>query len=66
MTMVLPPLCLTDPGFVWGKTAYMPFKPLYGILNVAMTEVAGEDKQWWTTHNATTLIDYVRWYEWVA
>ena len=66
MTMALPPLCLTDPDFVWGKSAYMPFKPLYGILNVAVAEVSHDvDLSWWLTHNATTLIDWVRWYEYV-
>lgn len=66
MTKVLPPLCLSEPGFVWGKSEYMPFKPLYGILNVAMSgETQGENKTWWETHNATTLFDWVRFYEWV-
>jgi len=31
-TLTLPSLCVSDPGFVWGKSAYMPFKPLYGEL----------------------------------
>ena len=65
-TMLLPPLCLTDPGFTWGESMYMPFKPLYGILNVAVAEVSRSmDLSWWLTHNATTLVDWVRWYEFV-
>jgi beta-glucanase (GH16 family) len=64
-TFELPPLCLTDPDFVWGETAYMPFKPLYGILNVAVAEDAGANLTWWLDHNATTLVDWVRWYEFV-
>ena len=65
-TLALPPLCLTDPAFEWGKTMYMPFRPLYGILNVAVAEdSASVDLAWWQTHNATTLVDWVRWYEFV-
>ena len=62
--MELPPLCLTDPSFVWGKSAYMPFKPLYGILNVAV--VAGSNTSWWAQNKFTeTLIDWVKWWEFV-
>ncbi len=64
-TMVLPPLCVTEPGFEWGVSPYMPFKPLYGILNVAMNYMPDADLTWWKTNNATTLVDYVRWYEFV-
>jgi len=61
-TLTLPALCLSDPGFVWGKSAYMPFKPLYGILNVAVTPNA--NTTWWeVNHNTTTLVDWVRWFE---
>lgn len=42
----------------------MPFKPLYGILNVAVTPNA--NKSWWLQNErTTTLFDWVRWYEFV-
>ena len=57
----MPPLCVTDPGFEWGSTAYMPFNPMYGILNVAVKQNTVAST-WWDTHNATTLVDWVRMY----
>lgn len=61
----LVPLCMTDPDFVWGHSAYLPWGPMYGILNVAMSPDAAFDP-WWLTHNATTLVDWVRWFEFQA
>ena len=59
----LPPLCVTGPTY-HNHTAYMPWKPLYGILNVAVTPKA--NTSWWQEHrNTTTLFDWVRWYEFV-
>ena len=64
--MTLPQLCMTDPDFVWGQTPYMPFQPLYGIINVAVTELSRDTNlSWWQTNNATTEVDWVRWYEFV-
>jgi hypothetical protein len=57
----MPPLCVTDPGFEWGTTAYMPFNPMYGILNVAVKQNTVAST-WWHTNNATTLVDWVRMY----
>lgn len=31
----VPTLCVTNPGFEWGSSRFMPWAPLYGILNVA-------------------------------
>lgn len=60
-----PPLCVADATFTaqggWGRSAYMPWQPLYGILNVAVNK--GEPTSWWLAHNATTLVDWVRWWE---
>lgn len=57
-------LCVTDPDFEWGQIPiYMPFQPLYGILNVAVNEEQGANYTWWESHNATTFVDWVRWYE---
>jgi beta-glucanase (GH16 family) len=63
--MTLPPLCVSDPGFEWGVSPYMPFKPLYMIINTAMTELQNANLTWWLTNNATTLVDWVRLYEFV-
>ena len=64
--MTLPQLCMTDPDFVWGQTPYMPFQPLYGIINVAVNELSRDTNlSWWQTNNATTEVDWVRWYEFV-
>ncbi len=57
----LPQLCVAVEGFDWGKTAYMPFKPMYGIINVAVKQ-GTVASAWWDTHNATTLVDWVRMY----
>ncbi len=54
-------LCVTDPGFQWGETPYMPFTPLYGIINTAV--VPNSNTTWWQTNNATLLVDWVRWYQ---
>lgn len=45
------------------QTAYMPFNPTYGILNTAVSP--NSNTTWWETHNATTMVDWVRWYAWV-
>ena len=65
-TKFYPTLCVTDPVFLenggWGHSGYMPFKPLYSILNVAVTPNA--NTSWWLqNHQTTTLVDWVRWYE---
>ena len=62
-TVAAPPLCVDQPGFEWGSSPYMPWNPLYGILNVAMNK--GERTEWWAANNATTLVDWVRWWEFV-
>lgn len=59
----LPQLCVTDPAFVWGSSPYAPWLPTYGILNTAVTPNA--NTSWWQTHNATFLVDWVRWYQFV-
>ena len=57
-----PALCVADAGFAaqggWGRSPYMPWAPLYGILNVAMNK--GEGTPWWRENNATTLVDWVK------
>lgn len=65
MTKAMGELCVSDPALEWGKSPYMPFQPLYGILNVAVNQEAGANLTWWETHNATTEVDWVRYYEWV-
>jgi hypothetical protein len=59
-TVVAPPLCVTDDTFDaqggWGKSTYMPWHPLYGILNVAMNK--GDKTEWWSHNNATTEVDW--------
>ena len=63
-TLSAPQLCVTTPGFVYGQSMYMPWAPMYGILNVAVNN--GHDSSgWWHQNNATTLIDWVRWYSFV-
>ena len=57
----LPQLCVSDPEFVWGETAYMPWKPMYGIINVAVAQNT-KPSVWWASNNATTLVDWVRMY----
>ena len=57
----IPQLCVTAEGFNWGETAYMPFKPMYGIINVAVKQ-GTVASAWWDAHNATTLVDWVRMY----
>ena len=65
-TRTLPPLCVTDPGFVagggWGRSPYAPWAPLYGILNTAMNR-GDANLDWWRAHNATTLVDWVKFWE---
>jgi beta-glucanase (GH16 family) len=67
-TVFAPPLCVADAAFAagggWGRSAYMPFTPLYGILNVAMNK--GAPTPWWLSNNATTLVDWVRFLEFVG
>jgi beta-glucanase (GH16 family) len=63
----LPTMCVTDPTWRaqggWGKAPYMPWEPTYGIINVAVSQ--STNIKWWQTHNATTYVDWVRWYQWV-
>lgn len=64
MTISAPPLCVTAPDFVFGESMYLPWSPMYGILNVAVNN--GQDPTgWWKTNNATTLVDWVRWWTFV-
>lgn len=62
-----PPLCVADAAFAaqggWGRSPYMPWAPLYGILNVAMNK--GESTPWWRENNATTLVDWVKFWQFV-
>jgi beta-glucanase (GH16 family) len=58
---ILEPLCVAAEGFKWGSTAYLPFEPMYGIINVAVQQNTVASS-WWDTHNATTLVDWVRMY----
>ncbi len=67
-TKTLPPLCVLDAGFVaeggWGKSPYMPWAPMYGILNTAMNR-GDANLEWWMANNATTLVDWVKFWEFV-
>ena len=55
----MPTLCMSDPTFEWGHSRYIPWAPLYGILNVAVS--GGSDQTWWKEHNSTTtFVDWVR------
>ena len=55
---------LNPPPPLHPLRAYMPFKPLYGILEAAVTQ--GANQSWWRENGkTTTLVDWVRWYEWV-
>lgn len=59
----LPQLCMSDPAIVWDETPYYPWQAMYGIINVAVS--ANTDVSWWAAgNNATTLVDWVRWYQW--
>lgn len=58
----LPELCITQDNY-HNHTPYIPFSPMYGILNVAVTQ--NSNTSWWKTSNATTLVDWVKWYEFV-
>ena len=64
MTITAPPLCVSEPGFEWGKTMYMPWEPLYGILETAVNK-ADANLDWWLANNATTLVDWVRFWQFV-
>ena len=63
-TVFAPPLCVTEPGFQWGESPYMPWSPMYGILNTAMNR-GDASLEWWMANNATTLVDYVWWWAFV-
>ncbi len=67
-TVALPTLCVGDAEFDaaggWGKSPYMPWMPLYGILNTAMNK-GDANLDWWQMNNATTLVDWVRFYQFV-
>ena len=63
-TVEAPALCVTDPGFSWGSSPYMPWQPLYGILNVAMNR-GDASLEWWMQNNATTLVDWVKFWQFV-
>ena len=55
----LPTLCVTNADFEWGHSKFMPWAPMYGILNVAVS--GGSNQSWWREHNSTTtLVDWVR------
>ena len=60
--LTLPQLCINEQNYN-NHTPYMPFAPLYSIIDVAVTQNA--NTTWWKTHNATTLVDWVRFYEFV-
>ncbi len=66
LTKTLPPLCVEDAGFAagggWGSSPYLPWAPMYGILNVAMNR-GDANLAWWAKNNATTLVDWVRFWE---
>jgi beta-glucanase (GH16 family) len=64
-TLDTPTLCLSDPDFMWGKTRYAPFQPVYSILNVAVS--GGANITWWQNNpnGVETLIDSVRYYEFI-
>jgi beta-glucanase (GH16 family) len=59
----LPELCITQDNY-HNHTPYMPFSPLYGIIAVAVSQGQGGN-DWWKSSNATTLVDWVKWYEFV-
>ena len=60
--LALPEFCVTADNY-HEHPPYMPFRTLYGILNVAVTPHA--NTSWWQSNTATTLFDWVRWYEFV-
>lgn len=52
-------LCVSNPAFEWGASRYLPWEPLYGIINVAVSE--GSNLSWWKENNTTqTFVDWVR------
>ena len=51
--LALPPLCVTADTF-HNHSAYMPFKPLYAILNVAVTPNA--NVSWWSAFGALMML----------
>lgn len=62
-----PQLNVADPTFNllggYGKAPFMPFSSMYGIINVAVQP--NTNVSWWKEgNNATTLTDWVRFYEW--
>lgn len=59
----LPTLCVSDVGFEWGRSPYLPWAPLYGIINLAV--LPNTNTTWWLTNKATLLVDWVRAFEWV-
>jgi beta-glucanase (GH16 family) len=67
-TVSAPTLCVENEDFIagggWGKSPYMPWAPLYGILNTAMNR-GDANLDWWKTNNATTLVDWVKFWEYV-
>jgi len=62
-TLDLALFCPADPTFIWEKTPYAPFSPLYAIINTAVTP--NTDITWWKSNNATLLVDWVRVYQFV-
>ena len=67
-TKTMPPLCVEDADFIagggWGQSPYMPWAPMYGILNTAMNR-GDSNLEWWAVNNATTLVDWVKFWEFV-
>jgi len=67
-TFTAPTLCVGDADFEamggWGKSPYIPWAPLYGILNTAMNK-GNANLDWWQTHNATTMVDWVKFWQFV-
>lgn len=62
-TIAAPSLCVDNPDFVYGKTMYMPFSPLYGILEVAVNAQRTTNVSWWLHNTAKTYVDWVRFWE---
>jgi beta-glucanase (GH16 family) len=62
-----PPLCVTDAAFAaeggFGRSRYVPWTPLYGILNVAVSQGYGATPWWLAGNSATMLVDWVRFWE---
>jgi len=62
-TIAAPTLCVDNPDFVWGKSMYLPFSPLYGILEVAVNAQRTTNVSWWLHNTAKTYVDWVRFWQ---